>query len=314
MINSIKINGKGLYNYLWVVDGGFTSTDISNMKNKCYEPDWDRKTLLLAKFDYNLIAGNIDFVPEDLSQWAVYRLETGSSELKLAAIIPENNNAFTDFNVKNNTEYTYYIYPETTSNIGSPIISQPITTSWTSWSLSTLSSLSVDGQYKVDDIFNIDFNVSSEGLNTNSDSTIFKNFTKYPKVHKSKSFFMSGQLTFIEGYISDTGEMMDNATLMKKIGELSNDGKKKILKDRKGNAWLVDLISSTQYVLDGRNEIQPIQVTFNWAEIGDIEEISVYETYRNYIWVLEDVTQTDETSLWTSNTYDLWNSNATWHT
>ena len=312
MINSITLYGQSYVNWFWAINGEFTGAQKTQMINPCYEPTWDEQTTLLANFNNSLNAGNAAFVPSDLKQWAVYKKSSDSPTLQLAAIIPANLNIFTDYNVKNNTSYTYYLYPETENSVGTPIVSKEITTKFQSWSLSVLEETNKKNQYTVSETFLIDFNVQADSLSNNSESAVFQNFTKYPKVQKPHSNYMSGTLSFSQGYFNANRDMIDTAELMNRFRNLSNDGKKKILKDRKGNAWLVDITSSVIYSMENTSANQPTRVNLTWTEIGDLSNIAIYNTERDFIWILEN---TDEVapSLWTDNIYDEWTSSATWN-
>ena len=49
--------------------------------------------------------------------------------------------------------------------------------------------------------------------------------------------------------------------------EVSSNKKIKLLKDPKGNVWIVSLVDSLSYNVDQRSGLYPTEINFNWEEI-----------------------------------------------
>ena len=49
--------------------------------------------------------------------------------------------------------------------------------------------------------------------------------------------------------------------------EVSSNKKIKLLKDLKGNVWIVSLVDSLSYNVDQRSGLYPTEINFNWEEI-----------------------------------------------
>lgn len=273
-----QIYGSGKFDYVWVTNVTETQGFIDATTGATYVPAWTDDTVLLASFNNNINGGDITFSGESITNWLIYKKEDGNNTLTYVATVPSTQTSIIDYNVKNNTGYSYQVFAETPSFLSQPLItSESVTTSWWNWSLVGLETTSTDNFYYVDtdNVWKFDTELSSEALVQNVDRNTFEGFTKYPKVTKSDKNYITGGITAlisnpVNGVYSDTVAMKNN------FRDFVNNGEIKLLRDRKGSAWLVETMSN-EFQLTDKSAEQITQLTFKFTQIGDSDEISAVE-------------------------------------
>lgn len=276
--NKVSLFGEQTIKYLWIKDSSFTQTEINNIKTINSTPVWDNNTLLLTYFNKNTInAGVINTLDKPILNWAVYRQKVGSNKLDLIKKVPYGTFIINDYMPQNNTSYIYTIFPETDTEIGAGLQSDIITTDWWNWSLMSLSSTSIDNQFIIDSMWLFDLNLESSELKQNLDKTVFPTFNQFPKVSSGKRNYLSGnikcyigdiqQINGVDTYVDTVQTQQDFITFM-------NNGKRKILKDRKGNIMELELIDNSLKMDDILVE-QPTTLNFSFVQVGDASNISV---------------------------------------
>jgi hypothetical protein len=273
-----QIYGSGKFDYVWVTNVTETQGFIDATTGATYVPAWTDDTVLLASFNNNINGGDITFSGESITNWLIYKKEDGNNTLTYVATVPSTQTSIIDYNVKNNTDYSYQVFAETPSFLSQPLItSESVTTSWWNWSLVGLKNTDTDNFYYVDtdNVWKFDTELSSEALVQNVDRNTFEGFTKYPKVTKSDKNYITGGITAlisnpVNGVYSDTVAMKNN------FRDFVNNGEIKLLRDRKGSAWLVETMSN-EFQLTDKSAEQITQLTFKFTQIGDSDEISAVE-------------------------------------
>lgn len=271
-------NGKGVYDYIWFKNGVKTQSEINTVNNFFYIPVFDVNTIMLANFNGNPNAGNIDSVSGIIRNWLVYRKEKDSVTLTFVASIPASEISITDYNVLLGQEYEYVIFAETDNEISNAITGKgSIKAQWEGWSLIDLNNQQENGLYTVsaDDVWLFNTNFSSSDIEQNLNKYIYENFTQFPKVSTGQKNYISGGITaFLSNITRESPQYRDTAQMMQDFGNMIANGHPKLLKDRKGNAWVVDTQSNGFNYIDESYE-QIVTVGFNFIQIGDADSISV---------------------------------------
>lgn len=271
-------NGKGVYDYIWFKNGVKTQSEINTVNNFFYIPVFDIDTIMLANFNGNPNAGNIDSVSGLIRNWLIYRKEKDSVTLTFVASIPASENNITDYNVLFGQEYEYVIFAETDNEISNAIIGKgTVKARWEGWSLIDLNNQQENGLYTIssDDVWLFNTNFSSSDIEQNLNKYIYENFTQFPKVSTGQKNYISGGITaFLSNITRESPQYRDTAQMMQDFGNMIANGRPKLLKDRKGNAWIVDTQSNGFNYIDESYE-QIITVGFNFIQIGDADSISV---------------------------------------
>ena len=263
--NSIEISGIADFRYIWIKEAALTQQEYESLLDVDAVPVWDDTTLMLALFQDNLRAGNIESaVP--VTGWIIYSVENGSSFLKPIRTVEAGTNTFTDYSVKNDTGVVYYVFPVFSDKIGAAASSNMVVPNWWDWFLIVCDRTGDDSYYHLK-TYRFDLDVSSGSMANNTSFNELQNFTKYAKVQNSFSNYWSGTLSAYIGNCGNTYE--DTVAQMEELKSLSTDGKDKFLKDRKGNFWKVRLNSAVSQKINDEYVEQAVVVTLGWMEIGD---------------------------------------------
>lgn len=263
--NSVKISGIADFRYIWIKEAALTQQEYESLLDVDAVPVWDDTTLMLALFQDNLRAGNIESaVP--VTGWIIYSVENGSSFLKPIRTVEAGVNTLTDYSVKNDTGVVYYVFPVFSDKIGAAASSNMVVPNWWDWFLIVCDRTGDDSYYHLK-TYRFDLDVSSGSMANNTSFNELQNFTKYAKVQNSFSNYWSGTLSAYIGNCGNTYE--DTVAQMEELKGLSTDGKDKFLKDRKGNFWKVRLNSAVSQKINDEYVEQAVVVTLGWMEIGD---------------------------------------------
>jgi len=263
--SSITTSGDVLMRYIWVEDRAIADLDIEYLSSINNLPIWDNETLMLAVFNENFRAGNIESdVP--VTGWIVYSIESGSSFLKPVLSVGATVSGFTDYTVRNQTGTMYYVFPVFGDKIGASASSDIVTPNWWDWSLIVCDKVDNDTYYQ-SKTYQFDLDVSSGSMSNNTTFNELQNFTKYAKVQNSPSNYWSGTLS---AFIGNCGLIYkDTVDQMNELKSLTTDNRDKFLKDRKGNMWKVRLNSAVSEKMTDEYVEQAVVVTLGWMEIGD---------------------------------------------
>lgn len=263
--NSITTSGDVLMRYIWLEGRSITDDEVSYFAEVDNVPVWDNDTMMLALFNENLRAGNIES-EEPLTGWIVYSIENGSSFLKPIISTDATVNGFTDYAARNQTGIVYYVFPVFGDKIGASASSNIITPDWWNWSLLVCEKVENETYYHVK-TYNFDLDVSTGTLSNNTSFNELQNFTRYAKIQNSPSNYWTGTLSAFIGNCGVTYK--DTVDQMNELKELSTDNRDKFLKDRKGNMWKVRLNSAVNQNINDEYVEQAVVVTLGWMEIGD---------------------------------------------
>lgn len=275
-LTSIRLSGYQICDYYWVLNRQFTSEETSNISDINYEPNWSLDTEFLATFFETLRAGSLSSGDSAATAWRVYRQEVGTSTYVLAATMDSTTQSIVDYNVKNNTQYIYRLYAETTDYITAPLVSDPISTDWLTWCLFDVVPSDDNESFVLNQAFTFAIDINSGGMSNNIQSSTFNNFTPYPKVQVSSNNHYSGTLQSMLGNIDCTTNVYDEGGLTKEnaLKLFTTNGNRKFLKDIRGHIWEVSITSFTVTPRDQYPNL-PYDVQIGWVEIGSADGLQL---------------------------------------
>lgn len=274
IISQVVLYSPSTINYLQVKSGTLSNEEIQQNNIITYEPSWDSETELLATFDNNLNAGNITSFGQ-LVKWSIYRNSNASPQLIHIVDTEPLGYSVVDYTACNQNTYNYYVYPVFDNGIGIPIQSNSVDTNWWSWILLVCSESSTDKLYNMDESFIFDLDVSSGTLSNNTTFSVLENFTPYAKIQNSNSSYWTGSISALLGNSLNCTNYSDTVQQMNQIKSLSSDTRMKVLKDRKGNMWMVRVNAPISEQIHDEYVEQAVNITINWMEIGSMDGISV---------------------------------------
>lgn len=276
--NKATLYGNSIVDYLWIKDYIAQQSEIDNIDTYTYAPIWDSSTMLLATFDKDINAGNIISLTDNVLYWQIYKRKPNDTSLKFVAKIPASQYKVVDFNVLNGDEYQYTIFAETENYISAPLEQLGfVKASWWNWSLIGLQESDANGLYYVDNenIWLFDTMLTSNGFDQNIDKYIMENFTQFPKISSGKKNYLSSSITaFLSNVDPKTGKYIDTIEQYNKFIDFIAKPTPKLLRDRKGNGWVVSTTGNSLQYIDESSE-QITRVSFNFVQLNDISSVNV---------------------------------------
>lgn len=281
-ITGLTLVGPGEFDFLWVVEGAFSSNQLNGLLNTVdYAPEYGAGTQLLPEFQGDLEAGNVKSSAEELTGLAIYRLAAGESRLRPVAELPLSSAGVWDYGFANQSEFQYYLFPQGEETyLSEPIVSPAVKPVFWNWTLLVCGADGMEqGILHVEDVYVFANNVSSGAYSNSAAPSVLKNFTRYPTVQQDAANYRSGTLTALIGRVDQIeNRYIDSAALAQEIMALSLDSRPKFLKDRKGNFFQVEVSAAIVMTMNDVQAEQSVTVQLPWAEIGSVEDLSFIRT------------------------------------
>ncbi len=276
--NKATLYGNSIVDYLWIKDYIAQQSEINTVNAYTYAPVWDGNTLLLATFDRDINAGNIVSLTDNVIYWQIYKRKPDDASLSFVAKIPASQYKVVDFNVLNGDEYQYTIFAETENYISAPLEQIGfVKAAWWNWSLVGLKESDTSGLYYADseNIWLFDTMLTSNGFDQNIDKYIMENFTQFPKISSGKKNYLSSSLTaFLSNIDLQGGRYSDTVEQYNRFVDFIAQPTPKLLRDRKGNGWVVSTTGNSMQYIDESTE-QITKVSFNFVQLNDINSVNV---------------------------------------
>lgn len=240
---------------------------------------------------YDIIAE--DKIKDELSNITIIRQDLSNDNFKMIYNIDNYTNKFIDYSVPSKTECFYELY------IGKELFAPYRTETINTGDLGKWFLLVCDdvwdenglneNKVTVADIFEFEANVTVGSMNNNTDFSISKNFTRYPKVQHSPSNYWSGTLGGLLGVISSGSRFTQTPEMLKKFKALTTDGRRKFLKDRDGNIWEVSLSAANTIETNSKLDNQLKTASITWVEVADTANTMIYlDNYTDATWLQEE--------------------------
>lgn len=335
--SKITLGGNQVCDYLYVSKSEIAQSQFQYVDT---EPDeWDADTLMLAKFNEgDMTAGNSSLT-SNIIGYEIRRKSGDNLYTEYVGTVRETSGESSpkkyiiDYMVKNNKDYTYYLYPATThSDSGvllSPSITQEVKTDWRYWSLLVVDESNEENVFYLNKMFKFELNVVTDAMSNNAVVSVLQNFTKYPTIQYGTANYWSGGLSALCGYVSCVdGEYIQTPNMIEELKKLTSDTRRKFLKDIEGNIWEVKITSPIS-ITEEYSAIKSVKsAKISWTEVGEVSGMSIINNpdapttnwvltetgevvpYIDYIWddryrwndsykwtAKEDVLQPEETNL-----------------
>lgn len=274
-------------------------TIVNKPIESCLHVSWDHQEIGLELNDMGYI---IDNIYDDIRGFELYRQKKG--DLFIRHLFSFSNKAyeFYDYNVANDSEYIYYLYP-VSAHTGDilPVYATTMKeneygvtekeyhkVSFDGWFLLVLSPNENQGEgvYRVSKLFNWYAETSAGNISNNANITINNSFGRYPRVQRSKNNYLKIPLQGMVGYIDcENNEFIDNQTIIDDIRELTTLDNIMILKNSKGAIMNVSPSSDISFTLNERVDKVLTSMSMEFVEVGSSNNISVINKVSNPEWM-----------------------------
>lgn len=274
--NKATLYGNSIVDYVWIKNYVAEQSEIGTVSAYTYSPQWDDTTLMLAPFNSDINGGNVVGLSDNVIAWQIYKRKPDDSVFTFVAKVPAAQYKVSDFNVLNNDEYQYTIFAETENYISAPLEQKDfVKASWWNWSIVGLNDSGTNGLYYADsdNIWLFDTMLTSSGFDQNIDKYIVENFTQFPKISSGKKNYLSSSITAFLNNIKD-GRYVDTVEQYNRFVDFIAQPTPKLLRDRKGNGWVVSTMGNNMRYIDESVE-QITQVSFNFVQLNDIQSVNV---------------------------------------
>lgn len=211
-----------------------------------------------------------------------------------------------DYNISNNRTYKYVIYPsDKSASVTLTKVEQIIETAWSSWSITELhptDSTMKNFTASSSDVWLFKYNVETGEQSQNISRNQQQTLGQYSRFTQGQQNYISGTVSCLLGsemtpmsYLLKNGQMTteggyqeillysnktsSNAkvSMLKAWRDLVYSSNPKLLKDRKGQAFLVTLTDSKNKPMDNVR-YQPDTISFSWHQIGTLDGVQITNT------------------------------------
>ncbi len=272
--SSLTIYGGAKVDFLYLDRNSDIDANLFNYK---YVPKLNKDTVLLC--NYTNDRNGLGSVKEsDGVVFDVYREKNKNSQLEYVTTIQSGALEVYDYDVANQTDYRYYVFPSTQTENSSPLESNTVRTDWWNWSVvGVVQDETNPNVYYVDsdNIWLFDMNLESAEQVQNYAKTVYQTFGKYPRVSTGNLNYTTSSITCLIARMYNN-TFTDTVDMLERWREFCNNSQLKILKDRKGQVMIVDIIDTSNKFDDVSKE-QVNSITFSYTQIGDTKDISIIE-------------------------------------
>ena len=321
--NKITVGGNQVCDYLYLTT---SQIDQSQFRYVNAEPnEWDSNTIMLAEYnEKDMTAGNSSLA-ENIIGYEIRRKTGNDLYTEYVGTVKETPDELNpkkyiiDYMVKNNTEYTYYLYPATTHSgnglVLYPSITDEVKTNWGYWSLLVVDESEEENVFYLNKMFKFELNIVTDEMNNNAVVSVLQNFTKYPTVQYGTSNYWSGGLSALCGYVSCVDDdYIQTPNMIEELKKLTSDTRRKFLKDVDGNIWEVKITSPISITSEDELSQSVKTAKISWTEVGETSGISIINNpYADTTsWIL---TETGEVVPYVDYVWDdksRWNNSYKW--
>lgn len=214
-------------------------------------PKWRSTTRLLARFNDNFEAGNIDPNELNITKWRVKRNEPG--ELKQTVGEVDNlwnvPHEFEDYSIRAKQEYEYTVVPLIDDVVEGDDITHAVTTDFDGWWV---------------DKFQFLYNLDDMTYSTEEDRVELSTFSKYRLIRYGPARFKRGMLAGLIIPRDKTAREIEE-----ELDDLIAQRKPCILRDMQGRLMKVNLYEPETVVLHRTMKSYVLRIGVRWVEIGD---------------------------------------------
>lgn len=254
---------------------------------------------------YKINSGLRDCTKNDFSNYnsvSLYKRKKTDTYLQWVCDIDVQNN-FTniiyDYNINNNVEYEYILIMINSSNTYYQSANS-IFVKYDDWSM--VDIIEDNDIYITDgDVWKFKYNLESSDIPVNNSVTLYDTLSKYPQFGYGKKSYASSGLSCLLGdvgvhyqqtacgikekdgyYETDINDLSsNNIAKYLKWKKFVGNNNMKLLKDIKGNKWIVRINEKPSVKNNDSSQEQLYTISFEWSEVMDSNNISIISVPKN---------------------------------
>lgn len=305
MNNQIVLYNNQTVDCLIYSTTSFTSEEINTFNNST-NLDWDdfKSPKIICNFTNNLASSYLEGTTDKITGYEISKKRPQENFTRSLGMFStsslhtdaEDSNFYSlvDYNVKNNTEYTYFISP-LTENYVQPTLSNKVVTDWDIFTLTPIYKI-IDNQYGVvRDEFEqpmnwiFQLNCDEGDITLNQDKTTFTTFASKPKIAIGDLNYYSGSLSCLLGNTLYNDEYYEPNILLEKWDKMVKQNYLYLFKNAKGDSYIVSLEDGTKkkymneianyhrhsYNMETAITNRPTTISFNYIEVLDADNIQI---------------------------------------
>ena len=235
----------------------------------------------------------------------------GQEAITHPVVVNGRSVSFRDFNISNNRTYLYQVYPRSAESENAAVSGVITTNwkDWSLTELHPVEGREKTFTASLSDVWLFKYNVEPSDQTQNISKTQQDNLTAYPKFSRGLKNHITSSITCLlgsqmvsydfvtkkqqysqgkgwedkvvpgrwEGGYTEKRPFVSQLTSNERIDmlnawrEVVYSGNPKLIKDRKGQKFLVQITEASNTTMDTYNEM-PDQISFSWVEIGDLDD------------------------------------------
>lgn len=255
-----------------IFDDFYVTKDTSSAYSTTVPTEWDFYTIMLANFNGNLNAGNIDALLSQLTSIRIKRRPVGSFDWITIREIPvetleDISFIFDDNFGANLTEYEYAWVPVLNEVEGNYIIKSILS------QFNGVFICDLETVYKF--VGDVAYGTSEQVQKIGTFEPFGRQYPVY--VSNAMTNYQKGSLSAkIMGRYETTGVFNRQEMVSEKNALLSwlTNKQAKIIKDYNGNIWLVVIIGNPSVIYNGKWGNGIMDVSLNYSETGSVDSAS----------------------------------------
>lgn len=245
------------------------------------------------------------------AQFNIYRKTPDQKYYDYVCGLTEDEFAFVDYKIKANQWYHYlaaaqvynvqtgirYLMFENKEDSGDLTY---LKVKWDNWSIQDIEDSDTEGVYiKTGSTWLLGLNLNQNSVTQNTNVMNYETLGKFSKYGVGEKSFQSGSFSSLLGQMAEVTEYRtindvagksnyryterDNPTYkfsaesnkLDRWREFIYNGKLKLLKDFKGNAWIVQIMSNPTFDINYQANEMPTTISFEWQEAEDFSKVSI---------------------------------------
>lgn len=219
--------------------------------------------------------------------YAVYRKRTDKSETNIPLVYCGYSKTFVDYLAGSQKTYIYYIVPiisvQGQTKVGQIYETAPVTPNWCGWWMTALTPQSTNtklynkAQYtRSAETWILAYENKSGTITQNETRNTSIGISSYPKVSVSDNGYISGSFSaMLGGYDFDIMRFDDTIGKVEKWREFVSQDTPYLLKNSKGDVWIVSINDSPTTEYDESLRGCPTTISFSFMECDDVNKVLI---------------------------------------